>query len=239
MSEGRCSLGVVVPTLDEARCLPVLLESLARDPAEAPEELIVVDGGSRDQTRALAAAGGARVLQSAPGRGRQLALGGVEARSEVLLFLHADSRLEPGALAAIRTAFRSPGVVFAGLRQRIDAAARAYRWIEAAANQRVRRGMVYGDSGLCVRREPYLDLGGFRALELFEDLELSQRLRNQHPWAWIEAAELVISARRWEREGILRRSLKNQLLTLAWRLGVDPARLVRYYAKEPAASKSP
>jgi rSAM/selenodomain-associated transferase 2 len=230
----RCLLSVIVPTLDEEATLPALLACLG-----SADEVLVVDGGSEDGTADLAREAGARVLESERGRGRQLALGAAQARGELLLFLHADSRLGKGALGEVRTAFGNQNLAYAGLNQRIDHPGRLYRWIEAAANGRVRRGMVYGDSGLCVRRSAYAAVGGFGEQPLFEDLDLSQRLREHGQGTWIEAAELVISARRWEREGIFSRSAKNWALTAAFRLGVDPGRLVRYYSREPKAPKLP
>ena len=235
----RCTLSVVVPCLDEEQSLPALLTSLAAAGHAAPDEVLIVDGGSEDATCELARAAGATVHVSERGRGRQLALGASRSSGELLLFLHADSHLEQGALEHIRAAFHDASLAYAGLKQCIEHPGRFYRWIEAAADARVRRGMVYGDSGLCVRRSAYDSAGGFAPQDLFEDYDLSRRLRAQGSWTWIESAELVISARRWQREGILRRTLKNKLLTLAFRSGIDPARLVRYYAREPKSAKSP
>ncbi len=232
------SLSVVVPTLDEARHLPALFASLAEpaDASERPDEILVVDGGSRDGTIELAARLGARVLRAPRGRGIQLARGAAEARGELLVFLHADGRLARGSLSAVRRAFDDPGVNAIGMCQRIDHPARLYRLLEWAADRRVRLGWIYGDSGLAVRRSAYEAVGGFRALALFEDLDLSARLRRQGGVRLVRAARITISARRWEREGRLRRTLKNWCLTAAWAAGVDPALLARYYPTEGSQS---
>jgi rSAM/selenodomain-associated transferase 2 len=200
-----------------------------RDTSDAADGIVVVDGGSRDATCALAAAHGARVLATDAGRGRQLALGARHADADLLLFLHADARVGPGALAAVRAAFADPRVVATGMRQRIDAAGWFYRAVERAADLRVRRGWVYGDSGLAVQREAYDAAGGFADLPLFEDVDLSRRLRRLGRIALVRDAELLVSARRWREEGRVTRTLGNWWLTAAWLLGVPPERLAPFY----------
>jgi rSAM/selenodomain-associated transferase 2 len=225
MSPARFS--VVVPTWNEAANLPELAGSLASQGRE--HEWIVADGGSTDVTAELAERLGARVVGGARGRGAQLASGARAASGELLLFLHADARLAPGALAALERAFADPRVIAAGMRQVIGHPAHFYRWVERAANRRVSFGWVYGDSGLCVRRAAYDGVGGFRELSLFEDLDLCARLRRGGRIAYVDRAEVACSPRRWEREGRVRRTVKNWVLTVLWAAGVDPARLARFY----------
>jgi len=220
-------LSIVVPTLDEAANLPALWAALRAQ--GVPFEGLVSDGGSRDATCALARELGATLVEGQRGRGAQLARGAARARGELVLFLHADSRPGPGALAALVAAFAGRGLVAAGMRQRIDHPARFYRWVERAADRRVQRGIVYGDSGLCVRRAELEAVGGVPPLELFEDLELSRRLRRRGRIALVAEAELVISARRWERDGRLRRTLANRLLLGLYLLGVPARLLARAY----------
>lgn len=219
-------VSIVVPTWNEGRTLPRLVASLA---CEEPHELIVSDGGSPDGTAELAEQLGARVVRGARGRGAQLARGAELARAELLLFLHADTVLTPGSLGALARAFEDPALSAAGLRQSIEHEARFYRWVEGAADRRVRLGWVYGDSGLCVRRSAYDAVGGFRALALFEDLDLCARLRRHGRIALVPGARLTISPRRWEQEGRLRRTLKNWSLTLLFAAGIAPERLARHY----------
>ena len=224
-------LSVIVPTWNEVVALPRLFASL--DAQGHAHERIVADGSSRDGTPELAERLGARVVRGARGRGAQLAAGARAARGELLLFLHADAELAPGALAALARAFDDPALLAAGLRQVIAHEARFYRLVERAANRRVRAGWVYGDSGLCVRRAAYDAVGGFGAQEVFEDLDLSRRLRRAGRIALVEEAVLCCSPRRWEHEGRLRRTLKNWVLTALWTAGVAPARLARFYRPEP------
>jgi GT2 family glycosyltransferase len=147
----------------------------------------------------------------------------------VLLFLHADSLPGDGALAAVREAFSSAELVAAGMTQRVDAPGRAFRWIESAADARVRRGMVFGDSALSVRASHYVAVGGFDPLPLFEDVELSDRLRARGPVQLLADAEIQVSARRWEQEGVLRCTVRNWILRGLHRLGVAPRHLARLY----------
>lgn len=231
-------LSVVVPTLDEERSLPALLERLRRAGPDGADEVVVADGGSRDGTLRAAREGGARVVRGEPVRGAQLAQGGREASGELLLFLHADCLPEDGALALVRAALLPRGTAATALRQRIDAPGLVYRAIERAADLRVRLlGIVYGDSALGVRRDVYAAVGGFRALPLFEDVDLSRRLRRAGRVVLVPGARVRVSARRWEQEGVLRRTAGNWMLTAAYLAGVDPRRLARRYrpgeAREP------
>jgi hypothetical protein len=124
------------------------------------------------------------------------------------------------------------------LRQSIDAPGGFYRLVERAANARARRGRVMGDSGLGVRRELYLSVGGFAGLPLFEDLDLARRLRARAPVTLLEA-ELKVSPRRWRREGALRCTARNWLLRGLYSVGVAPQRLARLYpAHVPPRTKS-
>ncbi len=231
-------LCVVVPTLDEASSLPRLLRRLAGSGADAADEVVVSDGGSRDGTAELARRSGARVIVGAPCRGAQLAAGARASTAELVLFLHADSVPEPGALAAVRRAFEDERVVATGMRQRIPADGFVYRAIERAADVRVRHfGLVYGDSALAVRREVYAAVGGFKDLPLFEDVDLSRRLRVRGRIRLVEDAIVRISSRRWKRDGALWCTLRNWILTAAYLMGVDPRRLARHYGTHGASEQ--
>jgi rSAM/selenodomain-associated transferase 2 len=230
-TESLPSAAVVMPTLDERARIEAQLERLLR--AEAPEdrahEVRIGDGGSVDGTCAAALALGAVVVPSERGRGRQLAAGARGATSDVLIFLHADNRLPLGALAAIRRAFADPQLQAAALAQRIDAPGWFFRAVERAADARARRGMVYGDSTLVVRRALYEELGGFAPLELFEDVEFSRRLRRVAHVRVLDAACVVVDARRWRSEGRTRATLRNWSLRVAYELGAPPSALARWY----------
>lgn len=242
-------LVVVVPTLDEAEDLPGLLGRLLDDcdPRDRADAVVIADGGSSDGTRELAAAAGALVIAADPGRGAQLQAGGAAAlelleqepkdqrqgpAEDLLLFLHADNLPAPWALGALREeAARQPHRIAFGMSQRVDAEGRIYRMIERTADRRTARGMVYGDSGLAVRPGAYRAIGGYRPIPLFEDLDLSKRLAAQGEVGLALSARIRVNARRWKAEGALRTTLRNWILTVGWRLGVPPERLVRWYPR--------
>lgn len=240
---GAARLGVVVPALNEAARLPRLLERLRAGP-DRPGAVVVVDGGSGDGTAELAEAAGARVLRTGACRGAQLAAGAAELDTELLLFLHADTLPARGALDAAAACLDDARTVACGMHQVIDAPGLVLRLVERFADFRVARlGLVYGDSGLAVRRADYLGCGGFRDLPLFEDVDLARRLRRRGRVRLVRAATLHVSARRWQAEGALRRTVRNWMLTVGYAAGVDPARLARRYAPQtgpgPASGAPP
>ncbi|QDV07591.1 Glycosyl transferase family 2 [Planctomycetes bacterium Poly30] len=241
------TLGVAICALNERAALPRLLTRLTsiRDAADCADLVVVADGGSTDGTPEIAAAGGARVLKVGRGRGVQLRAAAevlLEADLDVLLFLHADSVPRLGSVAAVRAAFASTEdspVRATAMRQVIEAEGRMFRWIERAANARSRRGMVYGDSGLALRADLYRESGGFAEIPLFEDVDLSRRIRRVSGIHLVETATLVISARRWREEGLLRSSVRNWILRGMYECGVSPERLVRLYRPFSGRSGSP
>jgi rSAM/selenodomain-associated transferase 2 len=217
---------VVVPTLDEAETIERTLRRLRRLLPGA--ELVVADGGSRDRTRELARRL-ARVVESVPGRGPQLNAGAAEARGELLLFLHADSALRRDPRPDLAAALARAGVVAVHFRQRIRARGCAFRMLEAAAWRRARwTPWVLGDLGLAVRRGTFAAIGGFPEQPLFEDLGISLRLRRHGRIAGI-GVRVHCSARRWLRQGLVRTTLVNWMLTVGYLLGMDPVRLARAY----------
>lgn len=225
-------LGVGICALDEEEGLGRLLPRLMGGGPDGADVVVVADGGSADRSRELTREAGATLLEGARGRGPQLVATAerlLEEEADVLLFLHADSLPSEGALGAVRRAFADPELVAAGMSQRVDASGRVFRWIESAANRRVRRGMVFGDSALSVRASDYASVGGFDPLPLFEDVELSDRLRRRGPIRLLDEAEILVCARRWEQEGVLRCTLRNWILRALHRLGVAPRHLARLY----------
>ncbi|MEX0745483.1 MAG: TIGR04283 family arsenosugar biosynthesis glycosyltransferase [Phycisphaeraceae bacterium] len=227
-------LSVIIPAIDEADRLPETLCSVGRSPLI---ETIVVDGGSRDTTIEVAQAHGARIVASKPGRAIQMNAGAVTARGELLLFLHADTRLPFGYLQQIETILAAPGVVAGAFRLAFDDTRFALRWIESAANWRsVHRQLPYGDQALFLPRQRFHDLGGFRELPVMEDYELIRRLRKQGRIAMAPSA-VITSARRWLARGIWRTTLAHQRMILGWHLGTSPQRLAQWRAgtaREPA-----
>jgi len=217
---------VIVPLLNEARIVPSLLAEARRWPVE---ELIFVDGGSHDDTPALLAAAGVRWLTSAPGRGVQLNAGARATRAEVLLFVHADTRLKPRHVHAVRRVMASADIVGGRFDVRLSGAQPAFRLIEFMINLRSRLSRIStGDQAMFVRRDVFESLGGFADWPLMEDVEFSRRLKRVGRIACLRPP-VVTSSRRWERHGIARTVALMWWLRLLFWLGVSPVKLARIY----------
>lgn len=224
-------LSVVVPTLDEEVALPLLLADLAR--LRVAHEIIVADGGSRDGTRQAAADAGARVVRVPRGRGSQLREGASFARARVLCFLHADVRLDDAALRALERAAALPDGVSLAFTLRIAASGWRFRFVEWGTDRRARWGRLpYGDQGLVLTRATYDRAGGFPDMPLMEDVAFVRRLRH-HARVRILREPIDVSPRRWQKDGVLRRMLRNWMLLTAYLAGVPPARLARAYEPWP------
>ena len=224
-------LSIIIPTLDAGRSLPGMLAALAEARMAAPShEIIVSDGGSRDATVELARTAGARVVEGASGRGAQLAAGAGAARGDWLLFLHADTRPQPGWTEALRRYCGSNdnGERAAYFRFALDDRHAIARLIAAAVNLRCRLfALPYGDQGLLMTRAFYQTLGGFRALPLMEDVEMVRRIGRRRLVSLDHFA--VTSAARYRRDGWLLRPARNILCLALYFAGVDPARIARIY----------
>jgi rSAM/selenodomain-associated transferase 2 len=224
----RFSLSAVIPTLNAAGSVAETLMALRN--SALVREVIVADGGSSDETVARAASAGAHVVAAPRGRGGQLAAGAAAASGNWLLFLHADCRLEPGwesAVDAFLTA--SAAEDRAGYFDlALDDPAPAARWLERVVAWRCRAlALPYGDQGLLIARTLYETVGGFAPLPLMEDVDLVRRLGRRR-LARIDA-RCIASARRYRRDGYVRRPLRNLLCLLLYFTGVPPARIVRLY----------
>jgi rSAM/selenodomain-associated transferase 2 len=218
-------LSVVIPTLEETGRIGRLVEGLSR---EAGVEVIVADGGSRDGTPEIARHRGARVVECAPGRAVQMNAGAREASGDALLFLHADTRLPEGYDRLIRRALEDEGVAGGAFRLAFDGAGPFLRLIAGAANFRSRRmGITFGDQALFARTDLFRRIGGFPEQPIMEDYEFVRRLRRCGRVVLLPE-ELVTSARRWRRNGALRTTLLNHVITWAYLCGVSPRRLASW-----------
>lgn len=221
-------LSIVVPVLDEASRLETLLTELVE---RAPDvEVIVVDGGSRDGSREIAArAPGVRVVWSDRGRARQMNTGAAAATGEALLFLHADTRLPPGAADAVCRALGDPAVVYGRFDVRFDNPGAIFRLIALLMNLRSRlTGICTGDQAIFVARRTFERLGGYPEIALMEDVELTRRLKRVGGLAPLRL-RVTTSARRWERDGVARTILFMWTLRVLYFCGVGPDRLNRWY----------
>ena len=215
---------MIVPALNEARHIAACLASVAAQEGDA--DVVVVDGGSTDGTATLAAPR-ARVLAGPRGRAVQMNLGARRAAGDALLFLHADTRLPPGALAALRRALADPRVVGGTFTLRFEPETpllRFYAWWTRLPL----RLFHYGDQGIFCRRAAFDRLGGYLEMPLMEDVDFLARLARLGRVTLVPLA-LTTSARRFQRHGVVRQQLRNIVLVSLYALGVSPRRLERWY----------
>ena len=219
-------LSIIVPTLNEAE---QILATLAA--AAAPGvEVIVADGGSADATVDLARAAGAHVISANRGRARQMNAGAAAASGEVLLFLHADTRLPPGFDAAVATALADPAVVGGRFDVRLEPSTLWLDMVAALINRRSRWSRIgTGDQALFVRRAVFEAMGGFPDLPLMEDLAFSIALKRRGGIACLRQT-VATSSRRWRKDGPLRTVLLMWWLRFLFWCGVPAERLKRRYA---------
>lgn len=224
-------LSVIIPTLNAAGALPACLAAL--DEARGcgmVDQVVVADGGSRDATVEIARAAGAIVIQSDPGRGRQLAAGAGAAAGDWLLFLHADTRLAPDWAAAARSFMaRAESAERAAVFQlAYDEESPAARRVARLANWRARRlGLPYGDQGLLISRGLYEKVGGFADVPLMEDVGLVRRIGRRR--LIMLDATAVTSAGRYRRGGWWARPARNLAVLGLYFLGLPPRILKRLY----------
>ena len=216
-------LTVVIPTFNAGDSLAACLAAL-----DGADEVIVVDGGSTDDSAAIAKRMGAHVLSAPRGRGTQLRAGGEAARGDWLLFLHADTLLATCWCKAVATHVATAPGCAGHFDLRLDDHAWQARVIERGVAMRVRLlALPYGDQGLLISRRLYEEVGGFHPLALMEDVDLVRRIgrrRLRH----LDATALT-SAVRWRRDGWLRRSGRNLACLALFGLGVASTRIARFY----------
>jgi rSAM/selenodomain-associated transferase 2 len=220
-------LSIIVPVLNEAEGITTTLQMLAPLRARGAQ-VVVADGGSADNTMARAQACGVTVVSAARGRAVQMNAGAEQASGEVLVFLHADTRLPPGADTLIEQALADPQV-WGRFDVRIDGKPRLLRVIAAFMNMRSRAtGIATGDQAMFMTRAAFDAVGGFPVQALMEDIEMSKRLRALSRPACLRA-RVVTSGRRWESRGVWRTVLLMWRLRLAYWRGAAPDRLAEMY----------
>lgn len=222
------TFAVIIPALNEA-------DQIGGAIASAAGALVVLaDGGSTDETVAIARCAGAEVVTETGGRGRQANAGAAAAIARgatALLFLHADSRLPPDWTPAAIRALDEPGVALGAFSLCIADARLRERIVAAGANMRSRLlHLPYGDQALFLRKEMFCALGGFRPLPIMEDFDLVRRA-GRTGRVLILPQRVSTSPRRWRRMGTLRSVILNQAMLAGWTLGIGPDRLARLYRR--------
>ncbi len=219
-------ISIIIPVLNEAAALPKTLTSIQKG---SNIEIIVVDGGSEDETVAIAQSYGIKVLSSPPGRAKQMNNGAAVATGDILLFLHADTRLPKNFDTSVRQSLQIQNTIAGAFELKIDIDMPSLRLIEKMVNWRSRYlQMPYGDQAIFLKASIFHEIGCFPEMPIMEDFELVRRLQ---PLGKIEIipAPVVTSGRRWQKLGVLKTTLINQLIILGYFLGVPTAKLACWY----------
>lgn len=232
------SISIIIPVLDEATGISACLDSLLacadgdRPKIATTPEIIVVDGGSTDDTPKIVANYPVKFLRAPTGRGQQMNGGAAIATGEVLLFLHSDTVLPPNFASLIETTLTNAGNIAGAFQLHIDDPQPSLRWIEKAVQWRSQYlSLPYGDQAIFVRTEVFRELGGYAELPIMEDYEFVHRLKQRGAIALVDAA-VKTSARRWQKLGVWRTTLTNQMMILGFKLGINPVTLRHWYRQQ-------
>ncbi|MGO1117747.1 TIGR04283 family arsenosugar biosynthesis glycosyltransferase [Rhodovibrionaceae bacterium A322] len=229
-------ISIIIPTLNEAANLPALLTALQR--SHVDKEILVIDGGSQDSTTKIAADLGAKVLTSAPGRGRQLVTGAEAATGDILWFLHADSQVKTEALEALQQEMaKQPEACGGNFRLLFDGQDSFSRWLDGFYARIRSKGVYYGDSGIFVRREVYQAMGGLKPLALMEDYDFNRRLERYGQTLLIQSPALVTSSRRFQGRKKWRIISQWIWMHALFHLGVPDSWLARLYNSSRRSGK--
>lgn len=220
-------ISIIIPALNEAESIAATLDALESFENENVE-IILVDGGSSDETVSIAENYNVRILHSPRGRGRQLQIGGDAAGGEILWFLHADTIAPPEAIFEIKRALKNPHFAGGNFTIRFDGtrlAAKFLTWLYPKLNL---LGLIYGDSAIFVRREVYEEIGGFKDYPIFEDLDFIERLRQAGEIITL-ISTVTTSSRRFENKSFALTFLRWTILQILYWLGVGPETLMKIY----------
>jgi rSAM/selenodomain-associated transferase 2 len=220
------NISIIIPTRNEADSIGRLLPELL---AISGVELLVVDGGSTDNTADIAKSYGVQVLSISPGKATQMNAGAEAAHGDILLFLHSDTKLAPGFVEQVRSALNQPGVSAGAFKLSIDGQGFGLRVIEWLVNFRSNAlQMPYGDQGIFVTTDMFFSVGPFPPQPIMEDFELMRKLKKKGK-VEILPLNATTSARRWKRLGVLKTTIINQAIIIGYLFGIKPEKLAGWY----------
>jgi rSAM/selenodomain-associated transferase 2 len=231
-------LSVIIPTLNEAANIRETIASIC---PHDRIEIIIVDGGSTDETIAIANELGINKIFVAKGRANQMNIGAKSARGEILLFLHADTKLPPAFDRSIVEVMSGKySIPIAGaFNLQIDSPKLSLRVVEWLVKWRSRLfQMPYGDQAIFMTAQTWRSIGGFPELPIMEDFELMRRLKRQGSIVTI-GPPVLTSARRWLHRGVIQTTIVNQIIIVGYLLGVSPTKLATWYRRQPRTSQNP
>jgi rSAM/selenodomain-associated transferase 2 len=221
---------IIIPVLNEAGQINSLIEHLRKQNHESSYEIIIVDGDPQGSTVGAIQDRNVTAITTDKGRGRQMNAGASAACGEILIFLHADTTLPANALEKISRALQDRDYVGGAFDLKIDSDRLFLKYISARASFRSRRNRIpYGDQAIFIRKKYFDQLGGYKEIPLMEDVDLMRRIKKDGKKIFILPDKVTTSARRWESDGALYTTMKNQILLRLFYMGISPHRLAKYY----------
>lgn len=219
-------ISIIIPALNEEKFIAKTIQSVK---SGFNIEIIVVDGGSSDNTVEIAESEGAKVIKSKPPRSAQMNRGAEESKGEILFFLHGDTIIPSGYELTIRGTFDYPEICAGAFKFKLDEESKSFKIIENLANFRSEfLKMPYGDQGIFLKKKLFQKIGGYPEIPIMEDFELIRKIR-RYGDIFTASFPAVTSARRWKEQGILKTALINQLMIIGYYLGVSPDKLRKWY----------
>jgi rSAM/selenodomain-associated transferase 2 len=236
----RPNFSIIIPVFHEGSRINDLIEHLHQLDIEKTCEILVVDGAQERDT--LGAIHNNHVIKifSEKGRAKQMNAGASVAKGDILIFLHADTKLPVRAFKKIDAVIEQKGYMAGAFDLGIKSDKLIFKIIGFLASLRSRLNRIpLGDQGIFVRKEFFNQIGGYKEIPLMEDVELMKRIRKSGKKVWIFYDRVMTSPRRWEKEGVLYCTLRDWTLQILYSLGVSPHKFVNYYKSDYEAPRPP
>lgn len=227
----RPAISIIIPVYQEGDAINRIIRHIRSIQGGLSCEIIVVDGHPEGSTLSAIEEGNVMRIGAAKGRGRQMNAGAQAASGDVLLFLHADTRLPTEALSRIRSILEEGSQVGGAFSLRIDSGRFFFRILERLTALRVRFTRVpYGDQGIFIRSRYFREIGGYRDIPILEDVELMRRIRKRGDRIALLQEPVLTSPRRWDEKGLIRTTLRNRIIMILYNLGIKSEHLFRLYS---------
>jgi rSAM/selenodomain-associated transferase 2 len=225
-----CSFSIIIPALHESSTINRAIDNINSICSDFQVELIVVDGDPEESTIRLITDEKVIKLISPKGRGKQMNTGASRAKGDILLFLHADTRLPGNAFAFIADVMDKKEYIGGAFELGIKSDRRVFRLIEKSVSLRTRFTRIpYGDQAIFIRKEVFDRINGFKEIPIMEDVDLMRRIRKSGNKISIITEQVKTSPRRWDREGVIYCTLRNWIIVLLYFFGAKPEKLAKYY----------